>query len=189
MATIMSLLVHALVKPELMRHPDEEIRLVVVTCISEIMRCTTPKFLYNDDILKEVLQLIVESLHGLQDVKASTFGKRPRILEIVARTRSFVIMLDLKCDKLILQMFNCFIVEIRKRHPDKVKSNMFNILSMILDENDDVCMQLRSDLLDIWRRELHVSAATYDLSRSLVELKIDKFREQFTTEELITLGL
>ncbi|GLJ14837.1 hypothetical protein SUGI_0241370 [Cryptomeria japonica] len=135
----------------MMRNQDEEIRLTVVTCISEIMRITTPKVPYNDVILMEVLQLIVESLHGLRDVRAPTFGKRAKILEIVATTRLFVLTLDLQCDKLVLQMFHCFIAEITKCHPDKVKTDMFDILSMIFDENDDVCIKLWSYLLDIWR--------------------------------------
>ncbi|GLJ29911.1 hypothetical protein SUGI_0591330 [Cryptomeria japonica] len=188
-ATTMSPLVHSLVKLELTRHQDEELRLAVVTCISEIMRTIAPKVPYNDDILKEVLQLIVESLHGLHGVKAPTFGKRAKILEIMARTRSFVLMLDLQCDKLILQMFHCFIAIIRKCHPDKVKIDMLDILSMILDEKDDVCKQMRYDLINIWRRKMHISAIAFDLLRSLVELKIERFREQLTTKELISWGL
>lgn len=89
------------------------------------MRITTPVVLYKDDTMREVLQLFVDSFHGLHDFKALTFGKRAKILEIMAWTRSFVLMLDLQCDELILQMFNCFIAEIKKRHSDKVKSNMF----------------------------------------------------------------
>ncbi|GLJ36777.1 hypothetical protein SUGI_0741380 [Cryptomeria japonica] len=166
-----------------LRHPNDEIRLVVTSCLSEIMRIITPLVTYeDDDTMKEVLQLIVESLHGLQDDKSPAFNSSAKILDIVPGTRSFILMLD-------LQMFHCFIAEIRKRHPNKVKTNMFDILSMILDENDTVCKQLRSELLDIWRSELHVSAAAYDFSRSLVELKIEKFREQLTTEELISWGL
>ncbi|GLJ44367.1 hypothetical protein SUGI_0929800 [Cryptomeria japonica] len=134
-------------------------------------------------------ELIVESLHGLHDDKAPTFNRRTKNLDITARTRSFVLMLDLHCDELILQMFQCFIAEIRKRHPNKVKTDIFDILSMILDENDIVCEQLRSDLLHIWRTELRVSATAYDFPRSLIELKIEKFREQLNSEELVMWGL
>ncbi|GLJ10891.1 hypothetical protein SUGI_0137390 [Cryptomeria japonica] len=159
----------ALVQLKFMGHPYKEVRLVVASCYSEIIRITTLVAPYNDDILKKVLQLIVESLHELHDVKAPTFGKRDKILEIMTRTRSFILMLDLQCDKSILQIFQYFVAIIREHHPDKVKTYMFDILSMILDENDGVCKQLRFDLLDIWRRELHVSTASYNISRSLVE--------------------
>ncbi|GLJ15303.1 hypothetical protein SUGI_0250920 [Cryptomeria japonica] len=57
-----------------LRHPDDEIRLVVASCFSEIMRIITPLVPYeDDDTMKEVLQLIVESLHGLHDDKAPHF--------------------------------------------------------------------------------------------------------------------
>lgn len=62
-----------------MEHPYEEVRLAVASCHSEIIRITAPIAPYNDDILKKVLQLIVESLHGLHDVKAPIFGKRAKI--------------------------------------------------------------------------------------------------------------
>ncbi|GLJ36131.1 hypothetical protein SUGI_0724820 [Cryptomeria japonica] len=62
----------ALVHHRLLEHPYEEFRLAMATCFSEIIRITTPVAPYNDNILKRVLQLIVESLHGLHDVKAPT---------------------------------------------------------------------------------------------------------------------
>ncbi|GLJ34090.1 hypothetical protein SUGI_0685290 [Cryptomeria japonica] len=179
----------ALVQLRFSEHPCDDVRLSVASCHSEIIRITTPVAPYNDDILKNVLQSIVENLQGLHDDKAPTFGRRTKILEIMARARSFILMLDLQCDKMILHMFHCFIVEIRKRHPNKVKIAMFDILSMILDEKDAICEQMRSDLLGIWRTKLHVSAAAYDLSRNLIELEVEKFREQLTSEELIMGGL
>ncbi|GLJ15580.1 hypothetical protein SUGI_0256080 [Cryptomeria japonica] len=125
-----------------LRHPDDEIKLVVTSCLSEIIRIVTPQEPYDDDTMKEVIQLVVESLHGLYNVKDPTFGKRDKILEVMARTRSFNLMLDLQCEELILQMFNCFIAETRKHHSEKAKTNMFDILSMILDEDDDIYRQL-----------------------------------------------
>ncbi|XP_059068575.1 sister chromatid cohesion protein PDS5 homolog C-like [Cryptomeria japonica] len=172
-----------------LRHPDDEIKLAVASCLSEIMRIITPQEPYGDDTMKEVLQLVVESLHGLYNVKDPTFGKRAKILEIIARTRSFVLMLDLQCNELTLQMFNCFIAEIKKRHSDKVKTNMFDILSMILDEDDDIYRKLKSDLLAIWREELVVSPCAYKFSKRLIEQKIERFREQMTEKELISMGL
>ncbi|GLJ24258.1 hypothetical protein SUGI_0462510 [Cryptomeria japonica] len=183
-----ALIVNSLGEHRLLRHPKKEARLVVSNCLSEIIRITAPEIPYKDDIMKEVFQLIVESLHGLYDEKVPTFN-RTKFLDIMARTRSFVLMLDLHYDELILQMFQCFIAEIRKRHPNKVKTDMFDTLSTILDENDTICEQLQFDLLDIWRLELHVSASAYDFARSLIELNIEKFRERLTSKELVMWGL
>lgn len=63
------------------------------------------------------------------------------------------LLFDFGWNDLILQLFNYFISRIRKHHSDSVKTSMFNILSLILDEDEDVCKQLQLDLLFIWRRE------------------------------------
>ncbi|GLJ26618.1 hypothetical protein SUGI_0517170 [Cryptomeria japonica] len=185
----MSLVVDALKQLKWLRHPDEEIKLLVATYLSKFMRITTPIVIYKDDTMREVLELIVDSFHGLHYVTALTFGKRDKILDIMAWTRSFVLMLDLQCDELILQIFNYSIVEIKNRHSDKVKTNMFDILSMILDEDDDICKQLQLHLLAIWREELVVSPCAYKLAKWLIEQKIESFRGQMTEKELISLFL
>ncbi|GLJ41675.1 hypothetical protein SUGI_0862550 [Cryptomeria japonica] len=84
------------------RHSDDDIKLAVASCLSKIIRIITTQEPYDDDTMKEVLQVVVESLHGLYNVKDPTFGKGAKILEIIARTRSFVLMLDLQCNELIL---------------------------------------------------------------------------------------
>ncbi|GLJ11558.1 hypothetical protein SUGI_0171080 [Cryptomeria japonica] len=178
----MSPVVDALKQHKWLRHSDEEIKLLATSYLSEIMRITTPIVLYKDETMREVLQLIVDSFHGLRDVKALTFGKRDKILDIMAWMGSFFLMLDLKCHELILQMFNCFIVEIRKHHSDKDKINMFDILSMILDEDNDICRQLQLDVLAIWREELVVSPCAYKLAKGLIEQKIERFRGQITDD-------
>jgi len=55
----------ALVKPELLRHQDKDVRLIVIACISEITRIMTPETPYNGDLIREIFQLIVGSFQGL----------------------------------------------------------------------------------------------------------------------------
>jgi len=57
--------------------------------------------------------MIVESFEGLYDTSSRSFQKRVLILETVAKVRSCVVMLDLECDTLILQMFHHFLDTIR----------------------------------------------------------------------------
>lgn len=45
---------------------------------------------------------------GLDDVNSPSFARRVNILETVAKVRSCVVMLDLECDDLILEMFHTF---------------------------------------------------------------------------------
>lgn len=43
---------NAIVKPELLKHHDREVKLFVAACICEITRITAPEAPYEDDIMK-----------------------------------------------------------------------------------------------------------------------------------------
>lgn len=43
---------NAIVKPELLKHQDRDVKLLVATCICEITRITAPEAPYSDDVLK-----------------------------------------------------------------------------------------------------------------------------------------
>lgn len=57
--------------------------------------------------------MIVDALEKLDDMSGCLYSKRVSILEIMAKIRSCVVMLDLECDDLILQMFKHFLKSIR----------------------------------------------------------------------------
>lgn len=63
--------------------------------------------------MQEVFQLIVSSFENLSDKSSRSYAKRTSILETVAKIRSCVVMLDLECDGLILEMFEHFLATIR----------------------------------------------------------------------------
>lgn len=63
--------------------------------------------------VQDVFQLIVSSFENLADQSSRSYGKRAAILETVAKVRSCVVMLDLECDALILEMFQHFLKAIR----------------------------------------------------------------------------
>ncbi|KAK4386765.1 hypothetical protein Sango_2547100 [Sesamum angolense] len=54
-------LLNAVVKPELLKHQDREVKLLVASCICEITRITAPEAPYDDDVLKDTFQLIVST--------------------------------------------------------------------------------------------------------------------------------
>lgn len=45
-------LLNAIVKPDLLKHQDRDVKLLVATCICEITRITAPEAPYSDDVLK-----------------------------------------------------------------------------------------------------------------------------------------
>ena len=57
--------------------------------------------------------MIVKAFENLNDVSSHLYLKRVSILETVAKVRSCILMLDLDCDLLILDMFRHFLRTIR----------------------------------------------------------------------------
>lgn len=43
---------NSIVKPEMLKHQDRDVKLLVATCICEITRITAPEAPYGDDVLK-----------------------------------------------------------------------------------------------------------------------------------------
>ncbi|XP_047942253.1 sister chromatid cohesion protein PDS5 homolog A [Salvia hispanica] len=137
----------AIVKPELLKHHDQEVKLFVAACICEITRITAPEAPYEDDIMKEIFQLTVSTFSGLSDVNSPSFGRIVVILETVARYRSCVVMLDLECDDLIKDMFSTFFTVARDEHPENVITSMQTIMEVLFEESEDVPENLLLTLL------------------------------------------
>ncbi|KAL0300906.1 UNVERIFIED_CONTAM: Sister chromatid cohesion protein PDS5A [Sesamum radiatum] len=146
-------LLNAVVKPELLKHQDREVKLLVASCICEITRITAPEAPYDDDVLKDTFQLIVSTFSGLSDINGPTFGRRVVILETLARYRSCVVMLDLECDDLIDEMFNIFFAVARDEHPGNVLTSMETIMEVLFEESEDVPENLLLILLSILGRD------------------------------------
>uniref|UniRef100_A0A6M2F4H2 Tudor domain-containing protein n=1 Tax=Populus davidiana TaxID=266767 RepID=A0A6M2F4H2_9ROSI len=138
---------NALVTDQLFRHSNIDVKVAVASCISEITRITAPDAPYDDDRMKEVFQLIVSSFENLDDKSSQSYVKRASILETVAKVRSCVVMLDLECDALIIEMFQHFFKAIRDYHPEDVFSSMETIMSLVLEESEDISVELLSLLL------------------------------------------
>ncbi|KAE8656633.1 transcription initiation factor TFIID subunit 5-like isoform X1 [Hibiscus syriacus] len=132
----------ALIAEHLFRHPDDDVKVAVAACISEITRITAPDAPYDDDQMRDVFQLIVSSFENLSDKCSRSYIKRTSILETVAKVRSCVVMLDLECDDLIVEMFQHFLKAIRDHHPQAVFTSMVTIMSLVLEESEDIPVEL-----------------------------------------------
>lgn len=138
---------NAMVARQLLRHPDVDVRVAVASCISEITRITAPEAPYDDEQMKEVFHLIVSSFENLSDHSSRSYNKRTSILETVAKVRSCVVMLDLECDALILQMFRLLFRTVREYHPENVVLAMETIMTLVINESEDISLQLLSPIL------------------------------------------
>ncbi|KAH9291329.1 hypothetical protein KI387_043481, partial [Taxus chinensis] len=78
MFSAMDSLVTHLARSKLLRHDEVDVRLMVITCISEVTRITSPNFSYSDTTVEEVFELMIGSFHPY-------FGKSVKILENMAK--------------------------------------------------------------------------------------------------------
>ncbi|KAH9294262.1 hypothetical protein KI387_040533, partial [Taxus chinensis] len=78
-------LVTHLARSSLLRHEEGDVRLLVITCISEITRITTPSFPYDDTIMEEVYEFMIGSFQKLWDITNPHFDKRVKVLKNMAK--------------------------------------------------------------------------------------------------------
>ncbi|KAB2604936.1 hypothetical protein D8674_041671 [Pyrus ussuriensis x Pyrus communis] len=143
----------ALISDELFRHSDMDVKLYVASCITELMRITAPVPPYNDEWMKEIFQLTVAGFEKLSYVSSPFYRKAVSILHIVAKVRSSLLMLDLGCSALIIEMFQHFLKITQFNHPHSVFSAMETIMTMVLDESEEIPVDLLKALLSSVRKE------------------------------------
>ncbi|PWA55577.1 Armadillo-type fold [Artemisia annua] len=137
----------ALIQDDLLRHSDVDVKVAVASCISEITRITAPDAPYDDDQMRDVFQLIVSSFEDLADQSSRSYIKRASILETVSKVRSCVIMLDLECDGMIVEMFEHFLRSVRDYHRGVIYSSMENIMILVLEESEEISVEMLKPLL------------------------------------------
>ncbi|XP_062146872.1 sister chromatid cohesion protein PDS5 homolog B isoform X4 [Alnus glutinosa] len=118
----------------LLQHKDKEVRLLVAICISEMFRVMAPEPPFEDKYLRDIFKLIVSTFSELADSASPFFSRRVKILETVAQCKCCVIMLDIDCNDLVLEMFNVFFSVVRENHQQSLINHIMSIMTHILNE-------------------------------------------------------
>ncbi|KAH9314048.1 hypothetical protein KI387_022675, partial [Taxus chinensis] len=169
---------HSLIRTDIFQHNDNDVRIRLAACISEIMRVTAPDTPYSDSVLREIFQLMVAVFHELHDINNISFARIVAILETVAKVRSCVLMLDLQCEDIILKLFNMFFSIAREDHPQNVLASMQTIMISVLDESEIISEQLLFSLLSRLRRENRESCpAAYRVAMNVVKCSAGKLKQ------------
>jgi hypothetical protein len=91
-------------------------------------------------------------------------------METMAKIESCVLMLDIGCVDLILEMFHIFLFVVSGAHPENVLTSMQAIMTCIVDESDDIPERLVSLILaSLGREKEEVSLARRRLVMNVVE--------------------
>ncbi|KAL3366537.1 hypothetical protein AABB24_011296 [Solanum stoloniferum] len=142
-------LMKALVRNDLLGHTSEDVKVSVISCITEISRIYAPKYPYNDHRqMEEILRQTVMALKKLADVTSRSYRKVVRVLEIFAKVRLSAVVLDLENEKLISEIFKVFLEVIRPYHPHNIFTWMKEIMIRLIKGSDEISVELLRLLLD-----------------------------------------
>lgn len=70
-----------------LKHSDGKVKLLVASCLMEVIRILAPQEPYKEDIMKEVVELIVDSFQNLGESSSCHFPRRAAILKSFANIR------------------------------------------------------------------------------------------------------
>ncbi|PWA69869.1 Armadillo-type fold [Artemisia annua] len=143
----------ALIGDELIKHSDLDVRIAVASCLCEVARITAPEPPYKDEIMQEIFQLFMVAFGELANLTGQNYYKAVHILDSVSKVKICLLMLDLECDDLVLEMFEQFLKNIRPSHPHTVFSAMASIMTLVIEESDEIATELLSLLISHVRKE------------------------------------
>ncbi|KAI3463462.1 hypothetical protein Pfo_020125 [Paulownia fortunei] len=160
----------ALITDELLRHADVNIQVAVASCTNEITRITAPIAPYTDDLMKEIFQLFMVALKQLSSESGSNYLRALHILEALATVRSCLIMMDIDIDAMIVEMFQLFFNIIRSNHSSDIIKYMETIMTLVIEESDEVSLELLRPLLASVRMDnKNISPISWELGKTVFE--------------------
>ncbi|XP_008219648.1 PREDICTED: sister chromatid cohesion protein PDS5 homolog A isoform X1 [Prunus mume] len=157
----------------LLQHRDKDVRLLVAICVTEMFRVMAPEPPFVDKHLRDVFKLILSTFTELADTASPLFSRRAKIVETVARCKCCVIMLDIDCSDLVLEMFNIFFSVVRVHHQQTLINDVLSVMVHILNE------EASQPLLDVVLQNLvkegkDADSASSQLAVSVIQTCADK---------------
>ena len=170
-----------LINNKLLRHYEVDVKVLVVSCIIQIIGITAPYTPYKDEQMKEIFQLIVATFENMSHVSTHSYKKVASILDIIAKVKLSLVMLDLECDALVVKMFQSFLKIIRSNHPLVVLSTMETIMTLVIDESEDISLDLLHSLFASVRKESqNISPTSWKFGEQII-IRINAQLEKIIT--------
>ena len=105
----------------------------------------------------------------MSHVSTRTYKKVVSILETITKVKLCLVMLDLECDALVVEMFQIFLKIIRSNHPPTILSAIETIMNLVIDESEDISLDLLSSLFAIVRKaNQNVSPISWTLGEQII---------------------
>lgn len=80
---------------------------------------------------------------------SKSHNKRTSILEVMAKVRYCVVMLNLECDRQIIEMFRHFFRAMMVDHSEIILESMETVMTFVLKESGDISPALVTSILAI----------------------------------------
>ena len=105
----------------------------------------------------------------MSHVSPRSYKKVASLLDTIAKIKLCLVMLDLECDALVVDMFQSFLKIIRSNHPLAVLSTTETIMNLVIDESEDISLDLLSSLFASIRKEnQNVSLILWKLGEQII---------------------
>ncbi|XAR50477.1 hypothetical protein NMG60_11004817 [Bertholletia excelsa] len=167
----------ALIDQELLKHSDINVKVSVASCVNELTRVTAPDAPYDDERMKEIFKLTVMALKKLSPASGHCYTKAVSILDMVAKVRSCLVMLDLECDAIIVEMFQLFLNTIGPDHAHSIFLDMETIMTLVILESEEISLELLIPLLNSVRKEnKNVSPLSWSLGENVLKKCASKLK-------------
>ncbi|KAH9325931.1 hypothetical protein KI387_006109, partial [Taxus chinensis] len=148
MSVVIEPLASHVARSYLLKHEEMDVRLLVITCISEITQISAPSLPYNDITMEEIYELMIGRFQKIWDTTKPHFGKRVKILENMAKVSSCIPMLYLDCDDLISHMLEVLFDVLHENHSHEIMDAMQTIMSLMLNEYEEPPQSLLAMLVE-----------------------------------------
>jgi len=128
----------------LTNHADLNVQISLASCLPELIHITASNSPFEDELMKITFQVIVSFFQELPDRATKSFHKRLHILESMPRVDSYVMLLDLECDALVLDHL---LASTKDDHSPQLLAQIESILVGILDEANDLMSKFHISIL------------------------------------------
>jgi len=171
-----------LISTVLINHADFDVQIFLALCLPKLIRIIAPNPPFEDKLIKKAFQVLVSSFQDLTDCSTKSFHKRLRICESMARLRSYVMLLDLECDALVLDIFQHLLASIQDDHSSLLLTHIESILGGILDEADDLLLEFLISILS----QSQAMASPSSITDVMSERVLVAYASQIPLQQLIS---
>lgn len=181
----------ALISNALLRHDEADVRVTVVSCITEIIRMTAPYEPFNEDQMKDYFKLVNTAYRKLPFMAGRNHARAVSIIQAVSDCQICVRMLDFELHNTILEMFHLFLDGIQSNHPQEIFPSMEHIMTLIIqdiEESDEFMVELTKIFLAALKKgNENISPFAFQLARKVFEKCADSMHN-FVPEAVRHMG-